>query len=290
MRTALDVPQPVLSRRREVGEASSRSLLMTLLGEFVLPRDGAVWTSALIRALAMFEVEEKSARQALARVGAEGWLTAQRQGRRVRWELTDAGRGLLTHGAERIYSFGREQPAWDHTWLVLVVTVPETKRELRHRLRTRLSWAGFGSPSPGVWITPDASREAEARQILDELGLATGAMSFRAGYGSIGSPESVAAQAWDLAAVAARYEAFIAEFGGLEPGPGDEALIAATRLVHEWRRFPFLDPQLPGELLPAHWIGSRAARLFHARHAAWAPPARLRWEALMTEEQPQSST
>jgi phenylacetic acid degradation operon negative regulatory protein len=52
MRTALDAGRPVLSRRREVGEASSRSLLMTLLGEFVLPRNGAVWTSVLIRVTA----------------------------------------------------------------------------------------------------------------------------------------------------------------------------------------------------------------------------------------------
>lgn len=290
MSSDLTQPQPVLSRRREVGEASSRSLLMTLLGEFVLPRDGAVWTSVLIRTLAMFAVEEKSARQALARVAAEGWLVPQRQGRRVRWDLTAAGRRLLTRGADRIYSFGREQRAWDHTWLVLIVTVPEVKRELRHQLRTRLSWAGFGSPSPGVWVTPDTGREPEARQILDELGLAPGAMAFLASYGSIGSPESVAAQAWDLAAVAVRYEAFIAEFSGLAPRDGDAVLIAQTRLVHEWRRFPFLDPQLPPELLPADWSGTRAARLFHDRHTAWAPPAQLRWDALMTEEHARSST
>ncbi len=257
---------------------------MTLLGEFVLPRDGAVWTSVLIRALAMFDIEEKSARQALARTAAEGWLTAQRQGRRVRWDLTEAGRGLLTHGAERIYSFGREQPTWNQTWLILIVTVPEAKRELRHRLRTRLSWTGFGSPAPGVWVTPDTGREPEAREILEELGLAEGATSFSARYGSVGSPETLAAQAWDLAAVAARYEAFIAEFGGLAPRAGDETLIAATRLVHEWRRFPLLDPQLPAELLPARWSGTRAARLFHARHREWAPRAQLRWDALTAEE------
>jgi phenylacetic acid degradation operon negative regulatory protein len=284
MNTGLDVPAPVLSRRREVAEASSRSLLMTLLGEFVLPREGTVWTSVLIRALAMFSVEEKSARQALARIAAEGWLTAHRQGRRVRWELTAAGRGLLTDGADRIYSFGRDQVSWNHTWLVLLVTVPEVKRDLRHRLRTRLSWAGFGSPSPGVWVTPDTTREPEARQILDELGLAAGAMSFVAGYGSIGSPESVAAQAWDLAGLAARYEAFIGEFSALVPGTAQETLIAATRLVHEWRRFPFLDPQLPVELLPAHWSGTRATQLFHSRHAAWAPRAQLCWDALTAAE------
>ena len=32
--------------------------------------------------------------------------------------------------------------------------------------------------------------------------------------------------------------------------------------MHAWRRFPFLDPKLPAELLPAEWAGARAAALF----------------------------
>jgi phenylacetic acid degradation operon negative regulatory protein len=251
-----------------------------VLGEFVLPPDGSVWTSALVKILAMLGVEEKSARQALARSAAEGWLASLRQGRQVRWSLTGPGRQLLTEGADRIYSFGRQQRHWDRRWLVLIVTVPETKRELRHRLRTRLSWAGFGCPSPGVWVTPNTGQEAEARRILDELGLAAGAMSFAARYSSIGSEESVLARAWDLQQVAARYEAFIDEFACLNPAAGDETLIAQIRLVHEWRRFPFLDPQLPIELLPEPWTGTAAARLFHSRHAEWDDQARRRWAAL----------
>jgi phenylacetic acid degradation operon negative regulatory protein len=256
---------------------------MTLLGEFMLPRAGAVWTSVLVRALAMFAVEEKSARQALARAAAEGWLTVHRQGRRARWELTAAGSRLLTEGASRIYSFGRGQPSWDHTWLILIVTVPEAKRELRHRLRTRMSWAGFGALSPGVWIAPQAHREAEARQILGDLGLGPAALSFLASHGSIGRPAEIAAQAWDLDSVGARYEEFTSEFAGLRPGSGDQVMIAQTRLVHEWRRFPFLDPQLPAELLPAQWSGARAARLFHARHAEWSPRAQARWDELTAQ-------
>ena len=107
-------------------------------------------------------------------------------------------------------------------------------------------------------------------------------MSFRASYGPIGRQETITAQAWDLDTVTARYQEFIGEFTGLRPGPGDEALIAQTRLVHEWRRFPFLDPQLPAELLPAPWIGTRAAQLFHARHAEWGPPAQARWAELLS--------
>jgi phenylacetic acid degradation operon negative regulatory protein len=273
-------PRPVVSRRREVGDTSARSLLTTMLGEYVLPRGRPVWTSALVEALAMFGVEEKSARQSLARTAAEGWLASERVGRRVRWALTPPGRRLLTEGARRIYEFGSGERDWDGTWLVVLVSVPESKRDLRHRVRTRLSWAGFGSPEPGVWITPRSDREAEALGVLKELGLADAAMSFTAVYGAVGSEAAMVARAWDLSEVEDRYEAFIDEFTGLHPAGGDAVLHALTMLVHEWRRFPFLDPRLPPKLLPANWSGAKAAELFHNRHAEWSPTAQQRWEEL----------
>ncbi|MCI3271769.1 PaaX family transcriptional regulator [Streptomyces cylindrosporus] len=276
-------PRPVVSRRREVGDTSARSLLMTVLGEYVLPRGRPVWTSALVESLALFGVEEKSARQALARTAAEGWLASERVGRRVRWALTPPGRRLLTEGAQRIYDYGSGERTWDGTWLVVLVSVPETKRDLRHRVRTRLSWAGFGSPEPGVWITPHADREAEALAVLKELQLADGAMSFTANYGALGSEAAMVARAWDLTEVEARYEAFIDEFTGLHPADGDAALHALTLLVHEWRRFPFLDPRLPPKLLPPGWSGAKATALFHAKHAQWTTAAERHWEKLTAQ-------
>ncbi|MCQ4080793.1 PaaX family transcriptional regulator [Streptomyces sp. RB6PN25] len=278
-----DEARPKVSRRREVGHTSARSLLATILGEYVLPRDRPVWTSALVEALGMFEIEEKSARQALARTAAEGWLTSERVGRRVRWALTPPGRRLLTEGAERIYSFGNNERQWDGTWLVILVSVPEAKRELRHRLRTQLAWAGFGTPETGVWISPDTRHEAEALTVLKELGLSADAMSFTANYGAVGSEETMVSRAWDLRDVEARYEAFIDEFTGAHPVEGNTVFQAQTRLVHEWRRFPFLDPQLPRMLLPERWSGVQAADLFHRMHGDWHEHAQQRWDRLMEE-------
>jgi phenylacetic acid degradation operon negative regulatory protein len=277
--------RPTVSRRREVSHTSARSLLTTVLGEFVLPRGRPVWTSTLVDVLGMFGIEEKSARQALARTAAEGWLVSERVGRRVRWSLTAPGRRLLTEGAERIYSFGRDNGTWDGRWLMLLVSVPETKRDLRHSLRTRLTWAGFGSPTPGVWISPDLSRQDEADTIARDLGLDREAMSFVASYGKIGEEDAMVARAWDLSALEERYEGLIDEFTGLNPTTGDEVLHAQTRLVHEWRRFPFLDPQLPVRLLPANWSGVQAAELFHRKHVEWRPGAQRHWELLTGEEE-----
>jgi phenylacetic acid degradation operon negative regulatory protein len=272
--------RPAVSRRREIGQASARSLLMTILGEFVLPRGGPVWTQSLVSALALLGIEQKSARQALARTAAEGWLAPQRVGRKVRWSLTPPGQRLLSEGAQRIYSFGRDEIAWDGRWLLLLVSVPESQRDLRHRVRSRLNWAGFGSPAPGVWVSPHPGRQAEARRILADAGLDGAALSFLAGYGQLGSQETLVARSWDLGALEQRYEDFIEEFTGLDPVTGEAALVAQTRLVHEWRRFPFLDPRLPALLLPENWSGAKAADLFHARHADWHPAAQRHWARL----------
>lgn len=267
-------------RRRETGAASARSLLLTVLGEFVLPGQGAAWTSALVAALGAVGVEEKAARQALSRTAAEHLLLAERDGRRVRWHLTPAGTRLLAEGTERIYGFGRRVSQWDGRWLVLAVSVPETQRQLRHRLRTRLTWAGLGSPLPGLWVTPDVGKEPEVAAAIVELGVA--ACSFTGPYGEVGDERRVVEAAWQLSEVERRYADFLGSFAA-SPGaallPGD-AFTAQVRLVQQWRRFPFLDPALPAELLPATWPGPGAAALFHSRHDTWHAAAQAHWATL----------
>ena len=114
--------RPTVTRRREVSDASARSLLTTVLGEYVLPQGEPVWTQTIVDVLGRFEIEEKSARQALARVAAEGWLSSERVGRhphhrscsalslrlllrsprfRVRVPITPAGRQQFRLGGKR---------------------------------------------------------------------------------------------------------------------------------------------------------------------------------------------
>lgn len=268
-------------RRRELGQASARSLLLTVLGEFVLPAGEPVWTRALLEVLGALGVESKSARQALARTAAEGLLTSDRDGRRVRWSLTPAGERLLSEGAARIYGFGTPASEWDGRWLVLLASVPESRRRLRHRLRTRLAWAGLGSPAPGVWVSPDPGKEPQVAAVLDELDLRGMSSSFIGQYGGIGRPSDVVAQAWDLDRVEQAYEQFLDEFGPeLDRDDADDVLARQVRLVHAWRRFPFLDPELPAELLPDRWAGARAAELFTTLHRRWDAPARAAWAEL----------
>ncbi len=271
---------PFVTRRQELGAASARSLLLTVLGEFVLPSGRPVWTSALIELLGDLEVAEKAARQAIMRTADSGWIEGSRIGRETRWALTAAGTRLLKEGTERIYGFAAEDGPWDGRWLVLSVGVPENNRTLRQRLRTRLGWAGLGWLEAGTWVTPRVDRESEACEVLDELGLLAGSWSFVATAGQVGDERSLARSAWDLDTIERRYEDFLDLVGRKRPRTDRQALVAQVRLVQEWRRFPLLDPGLPRELLPPRWSGSRAADVFRERHASWAPRAQRAWTEL----------
>lgn len=275
-----DTESMPLSRRREVGSASARSLLLTVLGEFALPRAEPVWTATVLDALGQFDVDERATRQALARTSAEGLLHSERHGRRTAWALSERGTALLTEGTARIYGFMRQPHAWDGKWLVLTVSIPESQRKLRHRLRTQLTWLGLGSPSSGLWVSPDTSKADEVSRVIDGLGLNEQSFAWVGPTAGIGDESQLVEAAWDLGDVEKRYLRFLESFEKRRSRSASEAFAAQVELVQEWRRFPFLDPDLPRELLDHDWPGPRAAALFHDRHALWHRQAQQEWDRL----------
>jgi phenylacetic acid degradation operon negative regulatory protein len=270
-------PTPTLSRRHAAGAPSARGLLFTLLGEFVLPGGGTAWTSAVLAAFARLGIEEKTTRQALMRTAASGWLEAEKAGRRTRWRLTASAQKMLTEGADRIYSFTGPGESWDGRWLLVYARIPERDRRARRVVRSRLSWAGFGSLGAGLWISPHPEREAEAIGVLREAGVAADAHVFVARRSGLADVQVMVAAAWDLGAIEDQYEEFIEEFRAAAPA---DVLARQVELVHAWRRFPSIDPVLPRELLPARWSGLKAARLFADRHQRWSDAAKQEWKRL----------
>lgn len=251
----------------------AKALLLTVLGEFVLPAGGSVWTSTLVEAADLLGVGEKNARQAVARIGEHGLIEPDRHGRRVRWWLTEDGRRLLQEGARRIYAFGAAPVAWTGEWLVAVCPGADSGRTERNRLRTRLGFLGFGEISPTMLISPHVDREPELRGVLADLGFADDSIVLRSTARGAGD-HALVARAWDLEHLAAAYGAFDVAHRDLQPGDAASSFRATVQLVHEWRRFPLIDPELPTELLPERWAGETAARLFHERRDRWSPAAR----------------
>ncbi|MHB8244975.1 MAG: PaaX family transcriptional regulator [Acidimicrobiales bacterium] len=266
-------PSAESHRRSLQGGQSARSLLLTILGEYVLPTGATVWTSSLLQSLGLFGVEDKAGRQALARAAKAGWLESEHIGRQARWHLTERGRALLAAGSARIYGFDPMRGDWDSKWLVLVISIPEERRADRHILRTRLAWAGFGSLGQGVWLSPDARRRVGIEPIFEGLARPTRAVSFVAELTEMGDATTLVSDAWNLLDIEERYRAFTAEFAGTAVTDPALAFTVKTRLVHEWRKFPFIDPGLPTTLLPSDWPGPQAHALFRQLHRDLSPDA-----------------
>jgi phenylacetic acid degradation operon negative regulatory protein len=248
-------------------------VLLTVLGEFVLRRGGPVWTSSLLAALSAVGFSEKNGRQAIARLAEQGLLAGERVGRQSRWELTDGARRLLTEGTERIFAFLGSDESWDGQWLIVAFSVPEDARHARARLRKELGFSGFGFPGPGVAVCAHPEREERARAVLERLGVSGTCLSFRGRAGHLSTDRDLVERSWDLETLAAGYRGFLDRFGSERPADGVDACRAITQLVHEWRRFPFIDPELPDDLLPAPWPGHQAKSLFDSCHSAWLAQA-----------------
>ncbi|BBL79283.1 PaaX family transcriptional regulator [Rubrobacter xylanophilus] len=256
-------------------------MLLTILGEFVYPEGKPVWTSTLIHVLKGVGIEEKAARQAISRGAEAGWISSERRGREVRWHLTPTGTQLIEEGAERVMSLGANSHPWDGSWLILVVTIPNGRRTARRRLYRSLEWVGFGNPTPGLWVSAHPERQGEVGRIIDDLKLSDSTFSFVGSSTGIGlSDHELVDRAWNLDSIAEYYEELLKNYEGLRLEDEDSILFAQVRLVNDWQRLPFIDPQLPDSLLPPDWIGRRAAAFFQERRAAWHEAAHDRWHEL----------
>jgi phenylacetic acid degradation operon negative regulatory protein len=251
-------------------------LLLTVLGEYVLPEGGRAWSDGLIEALTRLGIDQTDACHVLSKAGGGDWLTRRKASGQVAWELTNRLRRLLEEGAQRIYSHGRLVVSWDGRWVILFLAEPPDDVELAERLRVRLTWAGLGEMGPGSWVGPRPGIRLSVKQVLEEFNLAETATLFVGRFE--GDAEDMVKRVWDLDWLAAQYDHFIDEVSSWHPRTYGEVFVCQTRLVHEWRHFPFIDPDLPKEFLPPDWSGARAADTFHRLRHRWRPHALTWWE------------
>jgi phenylacetic acid degradation operon negative regulatory protein len=87
----------------------------------------------------------------------------------------------------------------------------------------------------------------------------------------------LAERAWDLSGLAERYAAFEAEFGAYvgatERLADRQAFLVRTRLIQLFRVFPFLDPELPDDLVSLAAERERAVATFDALWTSLAAAA-----------------
>ncbi|WP_243712767.1 PaaX family transcriptional regulator C-terminal domain-containing protein [Actinomadura sp. 6K520] len=261
---------------RAAGEPHPRlrpqSLMLTYLGNYVLGRDIAVFSGSFITTFARLGVGEHAVRSTLSRMVGRGLLMRHRSGRRMHFGLTPRSEEILRDGEDRVWRRGVLNDDWDGTWTVLAFSMPESWQRVRHDLRARLTWAGFGSLGNGTWIAPS---RVDVRPIVAGLGL-NGHLKVFAGAAE--QPTDVGAmlrEAFDLDGLAGGYLAFLGRWDRPDPLPGaPDDLARHLWLTTEWLQLVRADPRLPVEHLPADWPAIRAQRVVRELRDRYAPSAR----------------
>lgn len=254
------------------GTRRAEQLLLAFLGEVLL--DGEledVPTGVLIGLLGELGISEVSTRTTLARMVDRGLLHKARVGREVTFRATDACDHMLREAQGRVLADDPFAPLGTG-WTLVTFSVPESRRDVRHRVRATLTWAGFGLLRDGLWIAPGAVDVPAALATLDgdldEVELS----AFRAFEIEGFSAARAVRAAWRIDHIRALHAEFLRTWGAA--GVVQNPLRDLTALAADWLALLRADPRLPAEHLTSPWPAAESARTFRRLHDDLLGPAR----------------
>jgi len=247
-----------------------QDLLLALGGALILDRyEDPLPTRVFLDVLRSLGVSDDATRSALTRLTERGLLTRHQDGRVASYGLTETSRRLLQEGRERVMA---PEPFHQRSddWTLLSFSLPETQRDIRNRLRSRLTWSGFGCLRDGLWVAP-------GRVDLDPI-VAVGAEGEGLqidGFVACPAPGTDVARfvrrAWDLDALRWEHDEFLRRWAPLSRD-GDPLALFILLGAH-WIRLLRLDPVLPERHLGEDWPGRRSAAVYATVFAALESPA-----------------
>jgi phenylacetic acid degradation operon negative regulatory protein len=253
----------LVARFRRQRPLRGGSLIVTLFGDSIMPRGGAIALGSLIELAAPFGLNERLVRTATARLAHDGWLEGRRAGKLSEYHLSKDGRARFAEATKRIY--GEPDTEWPGRWTLIVV--PPMPAAERNAIREELVWRGFGEISANVFAHPEFDSRALGAQ-RSSGGLLARVVAFDASLGVDTAPQRLVGLGWDLEDLGERYQRFVNRFAtvqaelkrhrNIEP---QACFLVRTLLIHEYRRLHLRDPLLPAQLLRADWPGVQAAVL-----------------------------
>jgi phenylacetic acid degradation operon negative regulatory protein len=247
------MPHPLARIVEHLKREPSRtgSIVITLFGDAIVPRGGAVWLGTLLEFFETLQIDGGVVRTAMSRLAGDGWLERDKIGRNSFYRLAEKGR--LTFDAAVTHVYDPKAADWTGRFELLLITDSADRDASREALKE----AGFGSPLPGVWVAPSGVPVPAQARVAIRLEVSAEDDSGR----------RLLRESWPLQRTAAAYLKFIKTFEPLrdwidrrEPLSDTDAFTARILLIHHYRRVVLHDPLLPSALLPGDWPG-RAARL-----------------------------
>lgn len=244
-------------------DISARSVLVTIIGDTLVPIGSSLWMSQMLRLSEGFGFSDRLVRTSMNRLVAEDWLYTERVGRQSRYHLTNLAFTESAQAAERIYGVGEVD--WTGEWVLLFLpnslVAAESAQIVEH-----LRWNGFVSVSSGVVAAPGGKPES-ARELLHLVDSSIRPVIAMATFTELASLVEdgfflAESDGDDLAAAystfAQRYEPLLSSLGSITP---EQAFVLRTMVVHDLRRIRLRWPDLPVQARPVDWPGAHAAEV-----------------------------
>lgn len=273
-----------------LAEAQPRELIVTIYGLYARDEHNWLPIAAVVRLMSDLGVDGQAVRSSISRLKRRDTLQSRRVDGAAGYALAPAMLAVLREGDRRIFEHGRASLV--DGWVQVVFSVPESERDKRHELRSRLAGLAFGPVAPGVWVAPGTLAD-EVRAVLARRRLAGYVDIFRGEHLGYAPLRGRVRDWWDLDAIAAGYAQFAARFRPLQRRiarrvpPAQDAFAEYVPLLTAWRRLRYLDPGLPVEVLPARWPGAAATQLFDALNQALRPLAQSHFSRVVTSSRGQ---
>ena len=231
---------------------------------------------AVLGALAALGFGDEAARGILLRLRRGGFIESTRAGRTAAYALAPRSVALIDEISRRTTE---PPPPWDGTFDALLVRIPGRDRAFREQLRRHAAFAGFGSPVPGLLLSPGPGPMAMLEPLLTLA--PSGAVIVRARLTpSPDDARALAGDAWDLRGLGTRLRAETTRLERAATEASALGLEGGAALARLWDTigplFELLSENrpLPAALLPDDWPLDAAHAAFVRVAMVLAGPAR----------------
>lgn len=276
-------------------EARTAGDLLTTLGGLILDPDVGTFhirrfaARVPLTVLGDLGLAPNAIRMALSRQVQRGLLSTTKVGREVVYDFTDAGERIFSEAGLRV----RARRPFDSAatvWTLASFSVPESRRELRSRLRIHLTQSGFRPLRDGLWVALDSfPAELVTRDLDADLAENCQLDIFIATPYRSSTLVEVIRRGWDIEDLRTRHETFLSRWEHLDTSETRGALPLLALFAADWLDLLQHDPGLPTESLDDDWPGERSAATAHQLFEALQGPAGDALERLLVTTDPLGS-
>lgn len=233
--------KPLLNRLHGAGRLRVGSLVISIFGDLVQPRQQTISVQELLALTGHAGIEENAVRTALSRLAKEGWVERHKDGRHAFYALSDTGKSTFLTATERIYShsFVSQSSQWNLGYFEDPVSYAKGEIPLGFTLSKH--WQLINDEdahhfsSANNMLFPTCAVDAPEWVLNDLL------------------PDNLAKHYRDLLA---DITPLIEDRDAMKRMSPLCALTLRFLLIHAWRRMVLRHPLMPQGLLPTDWPGA----------------------------------